>query len=221
VSFNLYPGVSQIGQYVNGTPTDIVDLGGSGIDLHSGAIYDVTLNYDGSNINVTVTDDANPTTTFSTTFSAVNVPAVVRGTTAYVGFTGGTGAATSVQDILSWSYVDPPAPYRPPEPGAGGVPIPALVRKIRPWLEGTDWSYVDPPGPYRPPEPRAGGVPISAVVRQIRPWLEETERHSDIAISGPSRFTVAQRERVWRATPHPEADDDALPAAVPAAAATV
>jgi hypothetical protein len=41
--------------------------------------------------------------------------------TAYVGFTGGTGGATSIQDILSWSYVDPPAPYRAPAPAAAAL----------------------------------------------------------------------------------------------------
>jgi hypothetical protein len=135
--FDLYPGVSQVGQYVNGTRTDTFDLGGGGIDLHAGAALDVTLTYDGTQFRVTVTDDANPANTFSTTFSAVDIPGVVQGTTAYVGFTGGTGGSTSIQDIRTWSYVDPPAPYRPPEPAAGarsmgdaGIPARDVVRVL-------------------------------------------------------------------------------------------
>jgi hypothetical protein len=138
VFFNLYPGVSQIGQYVNGTRTDSVDLSGSGINLHAGATYDVSLTYDGSNISAAVTDDANPIITFSTTFSTVYIPGVVQGTTAYVGFTGGTGGATSIQDILSWSYVDPPAP------AAGALPTDG-AQALHPGLEGVPLLGADVP----------------------------------------------------------------------------
>jgi hypothetical protein len=34
----------------------------------------------------------------------INIPATVGGTTAYVGFTGGTGGLTATQDITSWTY---------------------------------------------------------------------------------------------------------------------
>jgi hypothetical protein len=122
VFFDLYPGVSQIGQYVGGVRTDTMDLTGSGIDLHSGGIYDVILSYDGSNISATVLDDANPGNTFSATFAAVDIPGVVKGSTAWVGFTAGTGGSTSIQDLLGWVYVDPPAPYRGAGPRTDAVP---------------------------------------------------------------------------------------------------
>jgi hypothetical protein len=34
----------------------------------------------------------------------VNIPTAVGGTTAYVGFTGSTGAFTAAQQVTSWSY---------------------------------------------------------------------------------------------------------------------
>jgi hypothetical protein len=35
---------------------------------------------------------------------AINIPTTVGNDAAYMGFTGGTGGGTSVQDILTWSY---------------------------------------------------------------------------------------------------------------------
>jgi len=37
----------------------------------------------------------------------VNIPTMVGGNTAYVGFTGGTGASTATQNVLSWTYTSP------------------------------------------------------------------------------------------------------------------
>jgi hypothetical protein len=34
----------------------------------------------------------------------VNIPSVVGASTAYVGFTGGTGGLTATQNVLTWSY---------------------------------------------------------------------------------------------------------------------
>jgi hypothetical protein len=34
----------------------------------------------------------------------VNIPAIVGGTTAYVGFTAGTGGTSAIQNILDWTY---------------------------------------------------------------------------------------------------------------------
>ena len=36
---------------------------------------------------------------------AVDIPGAVGGTTAYVGFTGGTGGTVSTQKILTWTYL--------------------------------------------------------------------------------------------------------------------
>jgi hypothetical protein len=37
----------------------------------------------------------------------VNIPSTVGGSTAWVGFTGSTGAGTATQNVLSWTYSAP------------------------------------------------------------------------------------------------------------------
>ena len=44
-----------------------------------------------------------PAQTFTTSWT-VNIPAVVGGNTALVGFTGGTGGLTAIQEVLNWTY---------------------------------------------------------------------------------------------------------------------
>ena len=53
---------------------------------------------------MTITDVNNSSLTFSTSWS-VNMPNIVGGSTAFVGFTGATGGATAIQEILTWTYV--------------------------------------------------------------------------------------------------------------------
>lgn len=89
-----------------------VDLTSTGIDLHSGDVMQVALNYDGTTLQETITDTAT-NATFTTNYT-VNIPAIVGANGAYVGFTGGTGGATAVQDILSWTYTPTPAPPATP-----------------------------------------------------------------------------------------------------------
>jgi len=63
----------------------------------------------GTNLNVILTD-AITLATWSQSF-VINIPAIVGGNTAYVGFTGGTGGLTSSQKLTSWIYIaGPPAP---------------------------------------------------------------------------------------------------------------
>jgi Malectin domain/Legume lectin domain/Fibronectin type III domain len=113
VKFDLYnnagEGTDSTGEYTDGASPTVpaIDLSNSGIDLHSGEVFQVTMTYDGTTLDVTITDTS---TQASTTQSyAVNIPQVIGSDTGYVGFTGGTGAQTAVQDILTWSYTPPPA----------------------------------------------------------------------------------------------------------------
>ena len=94
-------------------PVDtLVDLTTTGIDLHSGDVMQVALQYDGTTLQETITDTAT-NATFSTNYT-VNIPAIVGANGAYVGFTGGTGGATAVQNILSWTYTPIAAPPATP-----------------------------------------------------------------------------------------------------------
>jgi lysophospholipase L1-like esterase len=79
-----------------------VDLGQWGINLHNGHRFVAAITYDGANLSVALTDTVSGA--MATQSYAVNIPALVGGTTAYVGFTGGTGGLTAVQDVLSWVY---------------------------------------------------------------------------------------------------------------------
>jgi hypothetical protein len=46
-----------------------------------------------------------PADTFTIAFP-VNIPSKVGGNTAYAGFTGATGGATALQQILTWTYAN-------------------------------------------------------------------------------------------------------------------
>jgi hypothetical protein len=111
LKFDLYnsagEGTSSTGIYLNGaTPTvPSTDLLSHGIQLHSGDTFKVQLSYNGTNLSLTITDTVTAAT-FTTAFP-VNISGTVGGTTAYVGFTGGTGGATAIQQIVQWTYNTP------------------------------------------------------------------------------------------------------------------
>jgi alpha-L-arabinofuranosidase len=108
VKFDLYnnsgEGANSIGVYQGGAaPTmPATSLVPSGIDLHSGHIMHGHIDYDGTNLVLTLTDTV--TKTSVTNSFPVKIPAAVGKTTALVGFTAGTGGAGAVQSILDWTY---------------------------------------------------------------------------------------------------------------------
>jgi fibronectin type 3 domain-containing protein len=112
---NAGEGTSSTGLYLNGAlPTNAgsVNLANSGIDLRSGHTFHVGMNYDGTTLSVAITD---MTTKRSATQSyRVNIPSVVGDSSAFVGFTGGTGGLSAIQDVLSWTYVPALAPPATP-----------------------------------------------------------------------------------------------------------
>jgi len=109
VKFDLYSnageGINSAGIYTNGASptTPFVDLTGSGIDLHSGHVFNVHMVYDGTNLTMTITD-ATTSAAFTHAFP-INIPGTVGGNSAYVGFTGGTGGLTAIQEVITWTYV--------------------------------------------------------------------------------------------------------------------
>jgi hypothetical protein len=108
VKFDLYnnngEGTNSTGLYIDGASPSIpaITLGGN-VNLHSGDVFNVQINYDGIALTMTITDVNMPADTFTESW-VVNIPGTVRGNTAYAGFTGGTGGATATQDILSWTF---------------------------------------------------------------------------------------------------------------------
>jgi len=110
VKFDLYSnsgeGTNSTGLYTNGAVPTVpaVTLGG-GINLHSGDIFKVHMTYNGTTLAMQITDTTNPIYTFTTSWT-VNIPSIVGGNTAYVGFTGGTGGQTAIQEIATWTYAN-------------------------------------------------------------------------------------------------------------------
>ena len=108
VKFDLFnnagEGSDSTGFYTNGAQPTVpaLDMTASGVNLHSADIMAVHLAYDGTTLTMTITDTA--TSASFTTSKVIDIPATVRGNTAYVGFTAGTGGLTAVQNILNWSY---------------------------------------------------------------------------------------------------------------------
>jgi hypothetical protein len=109
---NAGEGPNSTGLYLDrASPTvPAVNLTGTGIDLHSQDPFLVNLSYDGTTLTETITDTTTKAT-FTTKYT-VNIPAAVGGNVGYVGFGGGTGGNTAIQDILSWTYttLDPGQP---------------------------------------------------------------------------------------------------------------
>ena len=115
---NSGEGPDSTGIYINGAAPTVpaTDLSSTGINLHSGDTMHVHITYDGANFNVTITDTVT-NATWTKNFS-VNIPALVGGSTAYVGFTGSTGTNNAAsQKIATWTYVVGP----PSTQGGGGT----------------------------------------------------------------------------------------------------
>jgi len=115
---NAGEGVNSTGLYINGaSPTTPATTLGGGINLRSGDVFKVVISYDGTKLKMVITDTANTSRTCTASW-LVNVPGIVGGNTAYVGFTGATGSSVSNQDIISWTYgsntMPPPATSKTP-----------------------------------------------------------------------------------------------------------
>jgi hypothetical protein len=111
IKFDLYSnageGTNSTGLYTNGaTPFNVGSLAiptATSVDLHSGHSMNVSLSYDGTTLNMAINDPtANRTYTHSWT---IGIPGTIGSSTGYVGFTGGSGGSTAIQNILTWTYV--------------------------------------------------------------------------------------------------------------------
>jgi hypothetical protein len=125
VKFDLFdvqtgsPGANLTGFYSGGTYPQApnnpqYDMSGSGINMESGDPFTCTITYDGSSLTETLTDTITKDT-YTKTYTGINIPSLVGGNTAYVGFGGSTGAATVTQSLSSWTYTEE-------SPGQAGIP---------------------------------------------------------------------------------------------------
>jgi hypothetical protein len=117
---NAGEGNNSTGLYVNGASPTIpaVDLTPSGIVLSSNDTMSVHLAYDGTTLSITIMDAvANKTFTHAW---PINIPQTIGSPTAYIGFTGGTGGASSSQKVGTWSLTSNTSP-------TGGVATPMIT----------------------------------------------------------------------------------------------
>jgi hypothetical protein len=112
ITFGLFndcgQGSDSTGLFTNGTYPGVpsVDMSNSGIHLDDGDVFQVQINYDGQNLTETITDTVTHAT-FSHTYTSVNLPQILGGSTAYAGFTTATGYGAPkyiVTDVFGWSY---------------------------------------------------------------------------------------------------------------------
>jgi len=118
VAVTFDPVMNTIGLATNGTAAiATINLDGTGIELRNENILQADLFYDGATLAVTITDSG---TGLSTTASfAADIPELVGGSSAFVGFTGATGPVVDRyewQPIFEWRYVAvlPGSPNAPP-----------------------------------------------------------------------------------------------------------
>jgi hypothetical protein len=100
--FNLYSGNggSKSGFTTNGT----INYASTGaVDITSGHPIGVTILYDGTNATETLVDPI-AGTTFTTSQVVGPLSAILGGSTAFVGFTGGTGGVNAMQTISGFTY---------------------------------------------------------------------------------------------------------------------
>jgi len=125
VEFNLFTGFGQAvgtqvaingdyGPFKSGSNSYFLVPGG--VKLLSGDPIQVVLSYSGTTLTETLTDETSKVSW--TVTHSVNIESAIGGSTAYVGFTGGTGAAVANQSISNFTFTNtattvPPPPASP------------------------------------------------------------------------------------------------------------
>jgi hypothetical protein len=91
-----------------GLPADIpdisIDMRASGYQLDNQHMHQVTLTYDGTTLSERLHDLTDPTVPDFTHDYVVDIRRFVGGDGAYVGFGGGTGGSTAIEDIQNWQF---------------------------------------------------------------------------------------------------------------------
>ena len=111
VKFDIYSnsgeGTDSTGVFTNGVSPTVpaVDLTSSGIQLSSGDTMSAQLVYSGTTLTLNLTDTVT-NKTFTQAFT-VNIPSTLGANTGYVGFTGGTGGLSAIQNIKTWTFTTP------------------------------------------------------------------------------------------------------------------
>jgi hypothetical protein len=104
---NPDPSYSSTGLYANGeVPAGGYDLLRDDINLRSQHLFRVDMRYNGAVLGVRITDLATGKSSVQT--YTVNIPQIVGGQTAFVGFSAATGLGTATHDLHRWYFASPP-----------------------------------------------------------------------------------------------------------------
>ena len=101
IEFNVYSGRTVGTNLATNGATQVYNATGA-VNVASGDPILVNLGYDGTTLTETLTDQT--TLDFYSTSYATDLPGILGGSTAYVGFTGGTGGGVVNQFIRGFSY---------------------------------------------------------------------------------------------------------------------
>jgi hypothetical protein len=101
IEFNIYSGRTVGTNLATNGATQVYNATGA-VNVASGDPILVNLGYDGTTLTETLTDQT--TADFYSTSYATDLPGILGGSTAYVGFTGGTGGGVADQFIRDFSY---------------------------------------------------------------------------------------------------------------------
>jgi hypothetical protein len=85
--------------------------------MSNGHLWTANISYDGSNLNVSLSDPAEGSAFNAITNFPINVAGFLGTNNAFVGFSGGTGSGFENQDILNWQFANT-ATLPAPEPGS-------------------------------------------------------------------------------------------------------
>lgn len=105
------------------------------VNFYTGDPIRFTLTYDATaqTLSETLVDTVMPATTYSHTFTGINIASEVGSSSAYVGFTGGTGGLTSTQTISGFQFH--PAVPEPTSVLLMGLGLGAVaIRRFRRWM---------------------------------------------------------------------------------------
>jgi hypothetical protein len=124
IDLYLFTGNGSTGTYLGtqGASGIFNYLPSSPVDFSTGHPIQFTIAYDATahTLSETLVDTIS-TTTYSHTFTGINLASVVGGSSAYVGFAGGTGGLASTQTISGFTFQTPSAPQ------AAAVPEPSSL----------------------------------------------------------------------------------------------
>jgi hypothetical protein len=117
-------GTSGIFQYL---PTSPVDL-----DTGDPIKFSLTYNATAQTLSETLTDTLHPTTTYSHTFSGIDIASEVNSSSAFVGFTAGTGGLASTQTFSDFQFQS-----AVPEPSSALLMVLGLGVVVSRWFRRT------------------------------------------------------------------------------------